>query len=130
MSREPRVSVARTVTSQLHIAEEAIDSALTEAAALLESCITARRTLRISTLVTTKVNDSTLRAMQALQDAQAHMADAHRELSVIQKQFRLEPSAHVPPYDPNKGPEGGGGSGGGAGVTNSRRDAVSGTANS
>ncbi|WP_157138899.1 hypothetical protein [Asticcacaulis biprosthecium] len=127
MSRETRVSVARSVTSQLHIAEEAIDSALTEAATLLENCITSRRTLRISTLVGTKVNDSTIKAMQALQDAQAHMADAHRELTRIQKQFRLEPAAHVPPYDPDKGPEGGGGDGG---VTHARRDAVSGTADS
>ncbi|ESQ77675.1 hypothetical protein [Asticcacaulis sp. AC402] len=99
MSRERTLNVAKAVTSQLHVTEEAIDSALAEAAHLLETCISSRRAIRMSTLLTTEVNDSTIEAMKALHTAQTHMAQAHRTLTKIQDQLGLDDTLMPPPFD-------------------------------
>jgi len=113
MSPDKTVNVARAVMSQLHSTEEAIDSALGEAANLMETYVSSRRALRLSTLHVGDVHDSTLKAMQAMHLAQQHMSDAHRALSRIQAQIGMEADAIIPPFD--KPPPGDTGNGG---VTN------------
>jgi len=118
MSRDRTLNVARAVTAQLHSTEEAIDTALGEAANLMETYISSRRALRLSTMYVGDVHDNTLKAMQAMHTAQQHMSDAHRALSRIQAQIGMEADAIIPPFD--KPPPGDTGNGG---VTNNRLNA-------
>jgi hypothetical protein len=106
MSTEKTISVARAVQVQIRAAEEAIDTALGEAAHLMETYITSRRALELSPARSTEVNENTLKAMQALNEAQTYMAEAHRGLSRIRKHIGI-PAAMMPLYDT----PGGGGAG-------------------
>lgn len=110
MSQDRKLNVARAVTAQLHSVEEAIDTALGEAANLIETYISSRRAVRLSTMYAGEVHDHTLQAMLALHAAQQHMSEAHRGLSRIQAQIGVEKDAIIPPYD--KPPEGDKGNGG------------------
>jgi len=117
MRKERTLNVAKALKSQLHVTEEAIDTALSEAAHLIEAYVTSRRAIHMSTTVPGHVHENTLKAMMALNTAQQYMTAAHEGLEVIQKQLGIE--AIVDPYytDPEK-PHGSRPNGG---VTNSER---------
>ena len=99
MSKEKTINVAKALTVQLHATEEAIDTALSEAAHLIETYVTSRRAIRMSATISGEVHESTLKAMMALNAAQQHMTAAHQGLTRVQKQLHLEPDAIVPIYD-------------------------------
>lgn len=99
MSKEKTINVAKALTVQLHAAEEAIDTALSEAAHLIETYVTSRRAVRVSATITGDVHENTLKAMLALSDAQQFMTKAHEGLNRVQKQLRIEADAIIPPYD-------------------------------
>ncbi|MBP2158167.1 MULTISPECIES: hypothetical protein [Asticcacaulis] len=101
MSIEKTVNVARAVQVQIRAAEEAIDTALGEAAHLMETYITSRRALELSPARSTEVNENTLKAMQALNEAQGYMAEAHRGLTRIRKHIGV-PAAMMPLDDSPK----------------------------
>lgn len=112
MSTEKTISVAKAVQVQIHATEEAIDTALSEAAHLMETYVTSRRALELSPSRSTEINENTLKAMQALNEAQAYMADAHRGLTRIRRQIGV-PAAVMPwrdspedGKDPPKEPQG------------------------
>ncbi|MBW8882479.1 MAG: hypothetical protein JF615_13985, partial [Asticcacaulis sp.] len=98
-SRERTINVAKALTVQLHATEEAIDTALSEAAHLIDTYISSRRAIRMSTIIAGDVHENTLKAMLALNAAQQHMTAAHKSLSKVQTQLRLEPNAITAPYD-------------------------------
>ena len=89
LSREKKINVARALASQLHTTEEAIDTALTEAAHLIETYVTSRRAVRMSTVISGDVHHNTLQAMLALNAAQQHMTAAHDGLIEVQAQIGL-----------------------------------------
>lgn len=93
--KEKKINVAKAVTAQLHTTEEAIDQALIEAANLVETCVSSRRAVHLSTTQGQKVHHSTLMAMKALADAQTHMSDAHEELNALKDSMGL--TALIPP---------------------------------
>lgn len=99
MSIEKTASVARAVHAQLHTAEEAIDTALAEAANLLETYVTSRRALQMAAMTATDVHENTLKAMQALNEAQVYMTAAHKGLSRIEKRLAIPAHLGVNPYD-------------------------------
>ncbi|MDC7674943.1 hypothetical protein [Asticcacaulis machinosus] len=99
MSREHKITVAKGVTSQLHITEEAIDTALSEAAQLIESYVTSRRSIHMSTLMGNDVHEHTLKAMIALNTAQTHMGQAHEALKDIKNHIGLRTVAVGPILD-------------------------------
>ena len=99
MSQETKINVAKALTVQLHVTEEAIDTALSEAAHLIETYISSRRAVRMSTMISGDVHESTLKAMMALNAAQQHMTDAHRGLSLVQAQVGIRADAIIPPVD-------------------------------
>lgn len=99
MSKARKINVAKALTSQLHATEEAIDTALSQAANLVETYITSRRAVHVSTITGNNVHQSTLKAMMALAEAQKHMSEAHAELSVIGGNIGLDISAVLPGFD-------------------------------
>ncbi len=99
MSKERKINVAKALATQLHTAEEAIDTALSEAAHLIETYVTSRRAIRMSTVISGDVHQSTLQAMLALNTAQRHMTDAHEGLKTVQSQVGLGGVMVVPPND-------------------------------
>jgi phage gp36-like protein len=99
MSKERKISVAKALTAQLHATEEAIDTALAEAANLIEAYVTSRRAIRMSTIVGNDVHYNTLQAMMALSTAQRHMTAAHAYLTKVQHQVGLGAVAIVPVDD-------------------------------
>ena len=99
MIREKRLNVAKALTTQLHATEEAIDSALTEAAHLIETYVTSRRAIRMSAVLGGDVHHNTLKAMLALNTAQQHMTAAHEGLKMVQRQVGLATAEVVPPED-------------------------------
>ncbi len=99
MSREKRLNVAKALTTQLRATEESIDTALTEAAHLIETYVTSRRAIRMSAVVGGEVHQNTLKAMLALNTAQQHMTAAHEGLKDVQGQVGLGSVAIVPPED-------------------------------
>lgn len=84
MSREKRINVAKALSVQLKATEESIDTAMTEAAHLIETYVTSRRAVRLSTVVGGDVHQNTLKAMMALNTAQQHMTAAHTGLREVQ----------------------------------------------
>jgi len=102
MPNEKKISVAKGLTTQLHATEEAIDTALAEAAQLIETYVTARRAIRMSTIVGGDVHQHTLQAMLALNTAQQHMAAAHEGLVRVQQQIGLGATAVAPVIDKPK----------------------------
>lgn len=105
MSNEKTISVARAVQVQIHAVEEAIDSALSEAATLIETYVTSRRALNLAATRSVDINENTLKAMQALNEAQAHMAAAHKGLSRVRQHIGVAPEAMMPAFDTEKPPE-------------------------
>lgn len=98
MSVEKTINVAKAVQVQVHATEEAIDTAMSEAANLIETYVTSRRALQLSTSRATEVTENTLKAMQALNEAQQYMTAAHIGLSRIRKHIGV-PSAVMPNRD-------------------------------
>jgi hypothetical protein len=94
MSKAKTLNVAKALTSQLHVTEEAIDSALAQAANLVETYITSRRAAHVSTVSGNEVHQSTLKAMMALSEAQRHMSDAHNHLSAIGEHMGIDVKAN------------------------------------
>lgn len=109
MSKERRLNVARALTTQLKATEESIDTALTEAAHLIETYVTSRRAIRMSTIISGDVHQRTLQAMLALNSAQQHMTAAHAGLKIVQEQVGLgavmvgEPDDKPDPKHPGGG---------------------------
>lgn len=99
MSKEKRINVAKALSAQLHATEEAIDTALAEAANLIEAYVTSRRAIRLSTIIGNDVHQSTLKAMMALSTAQQHMTAAHANLTLVQEQVGLGNVAILPADD-------------------------------
>lgn len=99
MSKERTINVAKALTAQLHATEEAIDTALSEAAHLIEAYVTSRRAIRMSTVISGDVHENTLKAMMALNTAQQYMTAAHNGLTRVRTQVRLDDSDIIPPYD-------------------------------
>lgn len=99
MSKEKKINIAKALAAQLHATEEAIDTALTEAAHLVETYVTSRRAVRMSTVISGDVHRNTLQAMLALNTAQRHMTAAHEALTLVQTQVGLRGVAVVPPED-------------------------------
>lgn len=99
MSQEKTINVAQALVAQLHATEEAIDTALAEAAHLIETYVTSRRAIMLSATSSGDVHENTLQAMLALRSAQTHMTAAHKGLSRLQRAIGLEPTAIIPPYD-------------------------------
>ena len=104
MSKERTLNVAKALTMQLHVTEEAIDTALSEAAQLMEAYVTSRRAVRVSATAVGEVHGSTLKAMMALHAAQTHMTAAHAALSALQPKVGLAAEDIVPPFDKPKDP--------------------------
>ena len=109
MSNEKTINVAKAVQVQIHAVEEAIETAMGEAANLIETYVTSRRALQLSASRSTDVHANTLKAMQALNDAQQSMTTAHIGLSRIRRDIGI-PSAVMPvldtPEDDKKKPSG------------------------
>lgn len=104
MRKERTLNVARALTTQLHVTEEAIDTALSEAAHLIETYVASRRAIHLSTTVPGEVHENTLKAMMALNTAQQYMTAAHNGLSRLQERLGIDISAVVPVEDmPGKG---------------------------
>ena len=103
MSRERKMNVAKALTAQLHATEEAIDTAMTEAAHLIETYVTSRRAINMSTIIANDVHQDTLKAMLALNTAQAHMTAAHAGLKVVQGQVGLGATMFGPVDKPPNG---------------------------
>ncbi len=99
MSKEKTINVAKALAAQLHATEEAIDTALSEAAHLIETYVTSRRAIRMSTVISGDVHENTIKAMMALNAAQQHMTAAHNGLTRVQKQVGIRADAIIPPYD-------------------------------
>ncbi len=99
MSKEKKINIAKALTSQLHATEEAIDTALAEAANLIETYVTSRRAIRMSTIIGNDVHQNTLKAMMALSTAQQHMTAAHANLTLVQEQVGLGNVAILPADD-------------------------------
>ncbi len=99
MSNEKTITVAKALAVQVHATEEAIDTALAEAAHLIEDYVASRRAVRMSATITGDIHENTLKAMMALAEAQQHMSAAHQGLNRVRKQMRLAPNAVIPPYD-------------------------------
>lgn len=99
MSKEKKISVAKALATQLRVTEEAIDTALSEAANLIETYVTSRRAINMSTVVGNDVHQNTLKAMLALSAAQQHMTTAHANLSIVQAQVGLGQVAILPNQD-------------------------------
>jgi enamine deaminase RidA (YjgF/YER057c/UK114 family) len=109
LNRERKLNVAKALATQLHTAEEAIDTALSEAANLIEAYVSSRRAVHMSTIVANDVHQNTLKAMLALNDAQRHMSQAHEGLVVV-KDYAGLATATLPANDkPPPPPPGGGG---------------------
>lgn len=98
MSKQRKINVAKALAVQLHATEEAIETALAEAAHLIEAYVNSRRAVRLSTVVVNDVYHATLKAMQALSAAQARMTTAHNALSRLQTQIGLD-ATQVTPVD-------------------------------
>ena len=98
MTKEKKLNIAKALTVQLHATEEAIDTALTEAAQLIETYVTSRRAINASTVLGTETRLHTLEAMKALNLAQTHMSAAHSGLVDVQKQIGLGTIA-IGPFD-------------------------------
>jgi hypothetical protein len=99
MSREKKINIAKALSAQLHVTEEAIDTALAEAANLIETYVTSRRAIRMSTIIGNDVHQNTLKAMMALSTAQQHMTAAHANLTLVQEQVGLGNVAILPADD-------------------------------
>jgi tRNA U34 5-carboxymethylaminomethyl modifying GTPase MnmE/TrmE len=96
MSKQRKINVAKALAAQLHATENAIETALGEAAHLLETYISSRRAVRLSTVAVNDVYRATLKAMQSLNLAQARMTNAHNALSRLQGQIGLDVSLVAP----------------------------------
>ena len=99
MSKEKKINIAKALAAQLHATEEAIDTALAEAANLIETYVTSRRAIHMSTIVGNDVHQNTLKAMMALSTAQAHMTAAHANLTLVQEQVGIGHVAILPAED-------------------------------
>lgn len=99
MSKQRKINVAKALAVQLHATEEAIETALAEAAHLIETYVSSRRAIRLSTVAVNEVYQNTLEAMQALNGAQARMTTAHNALAKLQLQIGLDSEAVVPVDD-------------------------------
>ncbi|MFT3997893.1 MAG: hypothetical protein QM667_10845 [Asticcacaulis sp.] len=99
MSKEKKIGIARAVMTQLHASEEAIDTALSETAQLIETYVTSRRAIRMAPSLGPDVHRHTLEAMLALRQAQEKMSDAHTALRRVQTEVGLPPAAVVPIND-------------------------------
>jgi len=96
MSNQTKINVARALAQQLHTTEEAIETALAEAAYLIETYVNSRRAIRLSTVAVNDIYQNTLEAMQALNTAQTHMTDAHNALVRLQARIGLNDTVVVP----------------------------------
>jgi len=78
-----RVTLMRGVAGKLIAAEGTIDSAISDAAALLSEMIEARKAAKVSTTVDAKANAKVVEAMAALSAARTAMAEAHVEMNEV-----------------------------------------------
>ena len=99
MRKERTLNVAKALASQLHVTEEAIDTALSEAAHLIDTYVTSRRAVHMSATVGGNVYEETLKAMTALSQAQRCMSAAHGELTRLSERMGI--SAVIPPPGTN-----------------------------
>mgnify|MGYP001554626582 CR=1 FL=1 len=99
MSTAKKTNIAIALASQLHVAEEAIDTALAEAANLIETYVTSRRAIHMSPIIGNDVLHTPLQALLTLRTAQQHMTAAHADLTLVQAQVGLGNVAILPADD-------------------------------
>ena len=104
MRKERTLNVAKALASQLHVTEEAIDTALSEAAHLIDAYVTSRRAIHMSPVISGDVHENTLKAMMALSQAQQHLTAAHNGLARIQDKIGLANAVITPPTTGKDGP--------------------------
>ena len=99
--KSKRLNIAKALASQLHVAEEAVDTAMQESANLVEACISSRRAVGVSTVVGTDVHKHVLLAMAKMNEAQSDLKLAHQSLSEIGESLGMPITVAFPlPKDP------------------------------
>lgn len=97
-------SVGEALANRLYAAENAIDSALTEAGALMSMLPSARTTLWLSAVTGQRIFDDAAASIQALAQARGHMVSAHNTLAALARRLGLEVLATGPVDKPEDTP--------------------------
>lgn len=84
-----RLEIARQVADQLFAAEAAIDTALAQTATLTGLMPAVRADARLSALMGQGALERAIEAVSALGQARRSIVEAHKELSITQKQMGL-----------------------------------------
>ena len=84
-----RLEIARQVADQLFAAESAIDSALSQTAALAGLMPAIRTDARLSALIGQGALERAIEAITALGQARRSIVETHKQLSITQKQMGL-----------------------------------------
>ena len=84
-----RVSAAKKIASDLHLAEDAIDEAMIRIAQLAATLPTARRETNMSAIVGQEAMSKVANALAAAGEVRQLLTDAHLALTVTQKEVGL-----------------------------------------
>jgi dGTP triphosphohydrolase len=84
-----RVSAAKKIASDLHLAEDAIDEAMIRIAQLAATLPTARRETNMSAIVGQAAMSKVANALAAAGEVRQLLTDAHLALTVTQKEVGL-----------------------------------------
>jgi hypothetical protein len=84
-----RVSAAKKIASDLHLAEDAIDEAMIRIAQLAATLPTARRDTNMSAIVGQEAMSKVANALAAAGEVRQLLTDAHLALTVTQKEVGL-----------------------------------------
>ncbi len=84
-----RVSAAKKIASDLHMAEDAIDEAMIRIAQLAATLPTARRDTNMSAIVGQEAMSKVANALAAAGEVRQLLTDAHLALTVTQKEVGL-----------------------------------------
>ena len=84
-----RVSAAKRIASDLHLAEDAIDEAMIRIAQLAATLPTARRDTNMSAIVGQEAMSKVANALAAAGEVRQLLTDAHLALTVTQKEVGL-----------------------------------------
>ena len=106
--RKERLKVATEVADQLFEAEKAIDAALASTARLAGAIPAMRADARLSALIGQGAIESAIRSISALGEARREIVEAHKALSIAQKQIGLRTTSFgdfgdKPPPPPPEG---------------------------
>jgi len=76
-----KVFVAQRVASKLSTTEEAVDTAMAEAAELMSEMLKARQDVQVSMVFADEAQAKLMEAMKALSEARSAMVSVHNELN-------------------------------------------------